>query len=99
MVGVNTHPLPQKMNLYNSRFVDLGLLTNNPFEVAYQAAERFCDLLQKRTGSADFMKSLVLQRICSSFASGLSTATTMLQRTELEDQENDEVQDSADKVA
>lgn len=77
-IGVNTHPLQEKNHLYKSKFVELGLLTNTPFQIAYEAAEKFSKLLQQRTRSAGFMKSLLLQRICSSFASGLSTAKKML---------------------
>jgi len=88
-VGVDTHPLPGKAHLYQSRFVDLGLPTNTPFEVAYGKAEEFCELLQKRTKAGGFMKSLMLQRICSSFASGLATAKKMLSHT-FHNQEEDE---------
>ncbi len=78
-VGVHTHPIREKQALYNSRFVDLGILTNTPFAVAYRKAEEFSRLLQQRTPSAGFMKTLMLQRICSSFASGLKTSRRMLQ--------------------
>lgn len=84
-VGVHTHPLPGKEQLYASRFVSLGIPTNTPFEVAYEKAEEFSRLLRNRTQSAGFMKSLLLQRICSSFASGLNTARTMLARAFPED--------------
>jgi superfamily II DNA or RNA helicase len=87
-IGVDTHPLPGKEQLYNSRFVDLGLLTNTPFEVAYRATERFSELMQKRTKSAGFMKSLMLQRVCSSFASGLATAKRLLAKNEFDDEED-----------
>lgn len=80
-VGVNTHPMPGNQALYQSRFVDLGIRTNTPFAVAYEKAEAFSRLLHKRTPSAGFMKTLMLQRICSSFASGLKTARRMLQHT------------------
>lgn len=68
-------------------FVEQGLLTNHPFDVAYQAAEAFTDTLRQRVRAAGFMKSLLLQRICSSFASGRSTAEKMLRRDILEDEE------------
>ena len=68
-------------------FSGLGLLTNHPFDLAYQAAEAFTAALQKRTKAAGFMKTLLLQRICSSFASGRSTAEKMLRREMLEDEE------------
>ncbi|MGK5094764.1 helicase-related protein [Deltaproteobacteria bacterium TL4] len=80
-VGVNTHPIPKKSYLYQSRFVGLGIPTNTLFEVAYQKAEEFSKLLQSRTKAGGFMKSLMLQRICSSFASGLKTAQNMLKHS------------------
>jgi len=80
-IGVNTHPISQKSYLYKSRFIDLGIQTNTPFEVAYEKAEEFSRLLQARTRAGGFMKSLMLQRICSSFASGLKTAQKMLKHS------------------
>ena len=80
-VGVYTHPIPENMASYQYRFVDLGIRTNTPFEVAYEQAEEFSRLLHQRTPSAGFMKTLMLQRICSSFASGLKTAQRMLMHT------------------
>lgn len=93
-VGVNTHPILKKSDLYQSRFVGLGIPTNTPFEVAYKKAEEFSKLLQARTKKGGFMKSLMLQRICSSFASGRKTAQKMLQHTDFsEDEDNsDEVE-------
>jgi SNF2 family DNA or RNA helicase len=88
-VGVNTHPILGRNDLYQSRFVGLGLPTNTPFEVAYEKAEEFSKLLQKRTKSGGFMKSLMLQRICSSFASGRKTAQKMLQHTVANEDEDD----------
>lgn len=80
-IGVNTHPIKSKLAQYQSRFTGLGIMTNTPFEVAYQKAEEFCNLLHQRSPSAGFMKTLMLQRICSSFASGLKTAQRMLKHT------------------
>lgn len=93
-VGVNTHPILKKSYLYQSRFVGLGIPTNTPFEVAYKKAEEFSKLLQTRTKKGGFMKSLMLQRICSSFASGRKTAQKMLQHSDFsEDEDNsDEVE-------
>lgn len=81
-VGVEIHPNPAAApDAYRGvRFSGLGLLTNHPFDLAYQAAETFTVALQKRTKAAGFMKTLLLQRICSSFASGRSTAEKMLRR-------------------
>ncbi len=91
-VGVYTHPIQSKRSLYQSRFVDLGIRTNTPFEVAYQKAEEFSRLLHQRTPSAGFMKTLMLQRICSSFASGLKTAQRMLKHT-ISNEDEDSVDD------
>ena len=88
-VGVDVHPDPNAPPTAYSGvgFSGLGLLTNHPFDLAYEAAEAFTEALQKRTKAAGFMKSLLLQRICSSFASGRSTAEKMLRREEFEDEE------------
>lgn len=88
-VGVDIHPDPDApATAYTGvGFSGLGLLTNHPFDLAYQAAEAFTDALQKRTRAAGFMKTLLLQRICSSFASGRLTAEKMLRREVLEDEE------------
>jgi superfamily II DNA or RNA helicase len=87
-VDVTTHPIPDRPSLYQYRFAGLGILTNSPFEAAYQKAEEFCRLLAKRTPSSGFMKTLMLQRICSSFASGRKTAQRMLGRTITEEEED-----------
>lgn len=88
-VGVAIHPDPDaRGGAYPGvGFEGLGLLTNHPFDLAYRAAEAFTSALQKRTKAAGFMKALLLQRICSSFASGRATAERMLQREILEDEE------------
>lgn len=97
-VGVHTHPIQSKGHLYQSRFVGLGISTNTPFEVAYQKAEEFSRLLQIRTSAGGFMKSLMLQRICSSFASGLSTARKMLQHT-ISNEDEDKLEEyTIDKI-
>jgi hypothetical protein len=91
-VGVTIHPEPGKsIDGYGGvGFSGLGLLTNHPFDLAYQAAEAFTAALKKRTRAAGFMRTLLLQRICSSFASGRSTAEKMLRREILEDEEQAE---------
>jgi superfamily II DNA or RNA helicase len=88
-VGVEVHPDPNaSVNAYPGvRFNGLGLRTNYPFDRAYEAAEAYTEELQKRTKAAGFMKTLLLQRICSSFASGKATAERMLRRDELEEEE------------
>ncbi|MFZ1242436.1 MAG: phospholipase D-like domain-containing anti-phage protein [Anaerolineae bacterium] len=91
-VGVTVHPHPKMgANAYPGQsFAGLGLLTNRPFDLAYRAAEEFTAALGARTRAAGFMKSLLLQRICSSFASGRATAQRMLRREILDDEEDAE---------
>jgi superfamily II DNA or RNA helicase len=81
-IGVDIYPgLDAPANAYPGvGFRGLGLLTNHPFDLAYQAAEDFTKALQQRTKAAGFMKTILLQRICSSFASGIATAERMLRR-------------------
>ncbi len=88
-IAVDIHPDPRaSTGAYPGvGFAGLGLLTNHPFDLAYQAAEDFTAALQKRTTAAGFMRTLLLQRVCSSFASGKSTAEKFLRRELLEDEE------------
>ena len=88
-VGVSIHPNPEaQQGAYAGvEFEGFGLLTNLPFDLAYRAAEDFTAALKQRTKAAGFMKTLLLQRICSSFASGRATAEKMLRRELLEEEE------------
>ena len=86
-VGVTTHPLIGNLAQYQSRFVGLGIPANTPFQVAYQQAEKIRELLNGRTKTGGFIKSLMLQRICSSFAAGLKTAQKMLRHSLDQDDE------------
>lgn len=89
-VAVNVHPDPSGLdNAYAGvGFQGLGLLTNHPFNLAYEAVEKFTDSLKQRTRAAGFMKTLLLQRVCSSFASGKSTAQKLL-RAEVPEEDED----------
>jgi SNF2 family DNA or RNA helicase len=93
-IAVNIHPSRDiTPGTYAEVVFDgLGLNTNQCFDLAYQAAIAFTDLLKKRTKSAGFMKTLLLQRICSSFASGLKTAEKLLSHKEIDD---DEIRESS----
>ncbi len=88
-IGVDIHPRPDAdPSMYaGANFQGLGLLTNHPFDLAYKAAEKFTALLRRRTRAGGFMKTLLLQRICSSFAAGRATAEKMLERKVLDDEE------------
>ena len=84
-IPVDIHPLPGAH--MPPMFDGLGLRTSSAFEAAYQAAEKFTRALQKRKKSAGFMRSLMLQRLCSSYASGLATAEKLLSGRVLDDEE------------
>jgi hypothetical protein len=88
-VAVDVHPDPKAApGTYRGlNLSGLGLIASLPFELAYKAAEGFTAALSKRTKAAGFMKSLLLQRICSSFAAGRSTAQMMLDKRPIEDEE------------
>jgi hypothetical protein len=87
--AVSVHPDPNSGAAYPGiGFDGLGLRTSHPFDLAYQAAEAFTDALQKRKQGAGFMRTLLLQRICSSFASGRSTAEKLL-RGDVPEEEED----------
>lgn len=88
-VAVDVHPDPKAApGTYRGLNLNgLGLIASLPFELAYKAAEGFTAALSKRTKAAGFMKSLLLQRICSSFAAGRSTAQMMLDKRPIEDEE------------
>jgi hypothetical protein len=84
-IPIDIHPLAgQHMP---ALFDGLGLRTSSAFSVAYEAAESFTRALRKRKKSAGFMRSLMLQRICSSYASGLATAQKLLAGLTLDDEE------------
>jgi superfamily II DNA or RNA helicase len=68
-------------------FQGLALRTSIDFDGAYQAAEDFGDALKRRTRAAGFMKDMMRQRICSSFASGLATAKKLLESRQFPEDE------------
>lgn len=71
-------------------FDGVALRTTLEFDLAYEAAEKFTKVLGQRKKAAGFMRSLLLQRICSSYASGLSTAQKLLDKRELPDEGDDQ---------
>jgi Helicase conserved C-terminal domain/SNF2-related domain len=81
-IAVDVFPSPDE---FDGWFEGLGLLTSDAFDQAYQAAERYTSLLAKRKKSAGFMRSMLLQRICSSYASGIATVERLLNRPETDD--------------
>lgn len=71
-------------------FDGLAVRTCLEFDLAYQAADKFTVVLAKRKKSAEFMRTLLLQRICSSYASGVATAQRLLEKRELPDDNEDQ---------
>lgn len=69
---------------FDGSFEGLGLLTSDAFDQAYAAAERYTSILGRRKKSAGFMRSLLLQRLCSSYASGTATVERLLKRDKSE---------------
>ncbi len=81
-IAVDVHPDPDAPpgTYPGVTFVGRGLMTNRPFELAYEAAEAFINILSQRTKGAKLLRSVFLQRICSSFQSGRLTVERMLER-------------------
>ena len=61
-------------------FEGLALHTSAEFDLAYAAAKDFSVAMRRRVKSAGFMQSMMQQRICSSFASGMATAKRLLEK-------------------
>jgi superfamily II DNA or RNA helicase len=70
-------------------FDGLALRTAPEFDMAYEAAKAFSSALGRRKNSAGFMRTMLLGRICSSYASGLSTAQKLFDNRDLGDEEDD----------
>lgn len=88
-VDVNIHPNSNATRgTYGSSFEELGLVTNYPFQRAYESAEDLGEELKKREKGASLFLAIFLQRICSSFASGLSTTKRILDK-QIGDSEED----------
>ena len=82
-IAVRSHP---RRELTDDEFSEGALKMPRAFRRAYEAAETFCDLLGHRVKAAGFFRTLLLRRIGSSVAAGLSTAKKLLDsRTEDED--------------
>jgi superfamily II DNA or RNA helicase len=85
-IGVDLHPSEEDAS--KSFFDGIGLLTSPSIDAAYQAALAFTDLLRKRMPAAGFLKSLLLQRICSSLEAGRTTAERLLAKNgQVEDED------------
>lgn len=87
-IAVDIWPNPNDTNAV--LFEGKALKTSAEFDAAYEAVEAFTKALRQRTKGAGFMQNLLRQRICSSIASGLSTARKLIESRNLEeDREED----------
>ncbi len=87
---VDTHP-NRDVALPAYIFEGLSVATSDAFDSAYKAAEAFTAAYRKRSKAAGFMKTLLLQRICSSHAAGIATAEALLGKRELDEEAQEEL--------
>ncbi len=76
-IPVDIHPVPEQP--LPPMFQGLGVRTSHDFNVAYKAAEDFTIAFAKRRKGGGLLKNLMLQRLCSSYASGVATARKLLE--------------------
>ena len=88
-VAVNLHPDSARFQYPALPLAGVGVMTNHPFALAYEAAGEYCKARALRDRNSGFMKTLLLQRVCSSFASGLATARKLLGRQALDDDDDE----------
>jgi superfamily II DNA or RNA helicase len=91
---VDIHP-NSELPLPGHIFDGLSIGTSPQFDDAYAAAERFTNAYRRRTRAAGFMKTLLLQRICSSHAAGIATAEALLGKRALDDEALEELDGDA----
>jgi hypothetical protein len=91
-IAVDLHPRPETI-YHGVPFIGRALPVNPYFDAAYKAAEEYCASIRATNPGAGFMKTLMLQRLCSSFAAGASTAQRLLDRIPLPPDEADQIDD------
>lgn len=96
-IGVDVYP---SVHRPIPGFAGRGLVTSSAFDEAYQCATNFGAALRLRDKSAGITEKLMQQRICSSFASGLSTARKLVAKTLLDSESDadDLLQESAPHI-
>ncbi|MER9651507.1 phospholipase D-like domain-containing anti-phage protein [Mesorhizobium sp. M0199] len=90
VLPVDVHPnieAPPPSHLFKG----LSLYTSDAFDAAYQAVGAFTKAYAKRDKPAGFMKTLLLQRLCSSQAAGVATARALMGEVELDDEVQEEL--------
>jgi superfamily II DNA or RNA helicase len=97
-VGVDVHPDPERVGYaYPGISFDggLGLATNHFFERAYSEAVAFTKEVSGRNPAGGFLRTLLLQRLCSSFTAGLVTAQNLLEKRTADEDELPDLQTGA----
>jgi hypothetical protein len=84
-IPVDIHPMRDQP--LPGMFDGLGVRTSDAFDAAYTAAVKFTDAFSRRQKSAGLLKGLVLQRLCSSYASGISTVRKLLEGRRIDDED------------
>lgn len=90
VLPVDIHPSPDTPNS-SHLFDGLSLYTSDAFDTAYQAVGRFTKAYGRRDKPAGFMKTLLLQRLCSSHAAAIATARALMGEGELDDEVQEEL--------
>lgn len=93
VLPVDIHPSPDAP-ISSHLFDGLSLYTSDAFDAAYQAVGRFTQAYGKRDKPAGFMKTLLLQRLCSSHAAAISTARSLLGDSELDEEVQEELDEA-----
>lgn len=60
-------------------FADGAVITPHYYDLAYEAVGNFTQAMAQRVRATGFMKTMLLQRICSSVTAGLSSAMRMIE--------------------
>ncbi|MCH4894425.1 hypothetical protein GO308_15005 [Sphingomonas sp. SFZ2018-12] len=87
---VDIHPsedLPGPSHLFDG----LSLYTSSAFDAALTAVNGFTKAYARRDKPAGFMKTLLLQRLCSSQAAAIGTAKALLGEEDLDDEVQEEL--------
>lgn len=76
-IAVNIHPRP---GTAPGVFEKKAVRTPHFYDQAYDEVSQFTRAMKARQGGTGFLGNLMMQRICSSIASGMATAEKMLKR-------------------
>jgi len=85
---------PVRVRLFGEGDADAVSLTGF-LQDAYQTAEEFCEEVGKRGASSGFLKTILLRRAGSTIVAGRATAKKMLERSNLDSDEEDDTPTSS----